>query len=116
MQQLKHSKGSIVLDSREGRLRLRLPRALFNGKQTYLSLGIEDTKLNRKLAEQKKRQIELDILSNNFDFTLAKYKPQTHLAVVKASHLSKKILPSCGKNTVTLKNLIVRLELGNTDM
>lgn len=83
MQQLKHSKGSIVLDSRDGRLRLRLPRSLFNGKQTYLSLSIDDTKLNRKLAEQKKRQIELDILSDNFDFTLAKYKPQTHLAIVK---------------------------------
>lgn len=83
MQQLKSSKGSIVLDSLRGRLRLRLPRSLFNGKQTYLSLGIDDTKLNRKLAEQKKHQIELDILSDNFDFTLAKYKPQAHLAIVK---------------------------------
>jgi len=88
MQQLKHSKGSIVLDSRDGRLRLRLPRSLFNGKQTYLSLGIDDTKLNRKLAEQKIHQIELDILSGNFDFTLAKYKPQTHLAVIE--HINPK--------------------------
>jgi integrase len=44
---------------------------------------INDTKLNRKLAEQKIHQIELDILSGNFDFTLSKYKPETHLAVVE---------------------------------
>lgn len=83
MQQLKSTKGSIVLDSLRGRLRLRLPRSLFNGKQTYLSLGVDDTKLNRKLADAKIRQIELDILSDNFDFTLAKYKAQTYLAVVE---------------------------------
>ncbi len=83
MQQLRSTKGSIVLDSLRGRLRLRLPRSLFNGKQTYLSLGVDDTKLNRKLADAKIRQIELDILSDNFDFTLAKYKAQTYLAVVE---------------------------------
>lgn len=35
-----------------------------------------DTNINRKFAEQKARQIELDILSSNFDSTLQKYKPQ----------------------------------------
>lgn len=84
MQSVKKSKGSVGLEVFRGRLRLRLPRSLFNGKQTYLSLGIDDTKLNRKLAKQKINQIELDILSGNFDFTLAKYKPQTHLAIVEA--------------------------------
>lgn len=83
MQQLKSSKGSVVLDSLRGRLRLRLPRHLFDGRQTYLSLGIDDTKFNRKFADAKIRQIELDILSGNFDFTLAKYKPETHLAKVE---------------------------------
>lgn len=82
MESLKRSRGSVGLEAKEGRLRLRLPRSLFNGKQIYLSLMIDDTKLNRKIAEQKIRQIEADILSNNFDFTLAKYKPQTHLAPV----------------------------------
>ncbi len=82
MEQPKQSKGSVGLEVFRNRLRLRLPRSLFNGKQTYLSLEMNDTKLNRKIAEQKIRQIEADILNNNFDFTLAKYKPQVHLAVV----------------------------------
>jgi integrase len=82
MKQPKQSKGGVGLEAFRNRLRLRLPRSLFNGKQTYLSLGVDDTKLNRKIAEQKIRQIEADILSNNFDFTLATYKPQTHLASV----------------------------------
>lgn len=83
METLKKSRGSVGLEVKAGRLRLRLPRSLFNGKQTYLSLGVDDTKLNRKLADAKIRQIELDILSDNFDSTLAKYKAQTYLAVVE---------------------------------
>lgn len=82
MQPRKQSKGGVGLEVFRNKLRLRLPRALFNGKQTYLSLGIDDTKLNRKIAEQKIRQIEADIQSNNFDPTLAKYKPQFHLATI----------------------------------
>lgn len=89
--QLKSSKGSVVLNSLRGRLRLRLPRNLFNGKQTYLSLGLDDTKFNRKLAEAKLHQIELDIISGEFDFTLAKYKPQTNLAVVENIRSKQKI-------------------------
>ena len=61
MESVKHSKGSIVLDLLYNRLRLRLPWSLFNGKQTYLSLDMNDTKLNRKIADVKIRQIELDI-------------------------------------------------------
>lgn len=82
MEKPKQSKGSVGLEVFRNKLRLRLPRSLFNGNQTYLSLGADDTKLNRKIAEQKIRQIEADILSNNFDFTLAKYKSQTPLASV----------------------------------
>ncbi|WP_009632344.1 site-specific integrase [Synechocystis sp. PCC 7509] len=83
MEAIRSSHGSVGLEVFQGRLRLRLPRKLFNGKQTYLSLGVDDTKLNRKIAEAKIRQIELDILSENFDSTLTKYKAQTHLAVVE---------------------------------
>lgn len=44
-----------------------------------MSLGLPDTKENRKLAETKARQIELDIISDNFDSTLTKYKPQSQI-------------------------------------
>ncbi len=76
--QQKASKGSVGIESFQGRLRLRLPRQLYGGKQKYLTLGVVDTPENQKLATSKARQIELDILAGYFDFTLEKYKPQTH--------------------------------------
>ncbi|MCD8485511.1 MAG: site-specific integrase [Desertifilum sp.] len=79
----KASKGSVVVMAEKGRLRLQMPRALYGGNRKYLYLGLADTPENRKAAEVKARQIELDILSDNFDSTLAKYKPQTHLTVVE---------------------------------
>ncbi|MGM3306244.1 tyrosine-type recombinase/integrase [Anabaena sp. WFMT] len=78
----KESKGSVGIESFQSRLRLRLPRQLYQGTQKYLTLGLADTPENRELAEQKAHQIELDILSGNFDETLAKYKPQRHLSIV----------------------------------
>jgi hypothetical protein len=57
----KASKGSVVVDSLKGRLRLRLPRSLYPGQQAkYISLQIDDNLENRKLAEAKARQAELD--------------------------------------------------------
>lgn len=72
---MRKSKGTVGVESVRGRLRLRLPRAVYTGKQIYLSLGTADTKLNRKAAEAKAQLIELDILSGNFDASLDKYKP-----------------------------------------
>lgn len=71
----KQSKGSVGVEVFQRRLRLRLPRELFEGKQKYLTLGLSDTKVNRKLAEMKKAQVVEDILKERFDLTLAKYKP-----------------------------------------
>ena len=75
----KASKGSVGVESTQNRLRIRLPRQIYGGKQKYLSLGLADVPQNRVLAEQKAKQIELDILAGYFDPTLAKYKPQQHI-------------------------------------
>jgi integrase len=64
----------IGIETLEGRLRLRFPRALFSGSQKYLSLNLVDSVENRLVAEVKVRQIELDIIAGYFDPTLAKYK------------------------------------------
>ena len=74
----KASKGSVGVETFQDRLKLRLPCHLFGGKQKYLTLGMSDTSENRKLAEAKAKQIELDIAFERFDPTLAKYKPQIH--------------------------------------
>jgi integrase len=69
--QPKSSKGSVQIKSSHDRLQLVFSHA---GKRRYLSMGIQDTPLSRKIAEMAAHQIELDILSGNFDNSLAKYK------------------------------------------
>jgi integrase len=69
-------KGSVGVESYQGRLRLRLPRQLFEGRQKYLMPGLADTAIHRKLAEAKAKLIESDIAMERFDYTLAKYGHQ----------------------------------------
>lgn len=67
----RNSKGTVAILVSNDRLQLRFNHA---GKRHYLSLGFPNTETNRKLAEMKARQIELDILSGNFDVSLDKYR------------------------------------------
>jgi integrase len=69
----KASKGSVAIHVSNGRLQLRFR---FAGDRKYISLGFADTPQNRKLAEMRAREIELDILAGHFDETLARYKPR----------------------------------------
>ncbi|MCC5635978.1 site-specific integrase [Nostoc sp. CHAB 5844] len=77
-----NAKGSVTIQNHEGRLRLRLPRQLFNGQQKYLTLGLDDTPGNRQIAEAKAKEIERDIQVNavvpgTLDYTLNKYRPES---------------------------------------
>lgn len=69
----RNSKGTVAILVSNERLQLRFN---YSGKRYYLSLGFKDTQSNRKLAQMRARQIELDILSGNFDISLDKYRPQ----------------------------------------
>jgi len=70
-------KGSVGIETFRGRLRLRLPRQLFDGKQKYLYTELADTDVNRRAAEAKAKVIESDIAYERFDYTLTKYgRPQ----------------------------------------
>ena len=64
--------GLVSIDEYQGRLRLRFR---YGGKRCAISVGLPDSAVNRRVAQQKATQIELDIASGNFDPTLAKYKP-----------------------------------------
>jgi len=64
-------KGTVAVESVQGRLRLRLPRSC---PVRYLSLNLADTARNRKVASAKAGQIESDIVFERFDVTLSKYK------------------------------------------
>jgi integrase len=76
----KASKGSVQIKTSNDRLQLVFS---YGGKRHYLSLGFDDTPQNRKLAEMKAREIELDMLSGHFS-DVEKYKPHTALSTVDA--------------------------------
>ncbi len=69
----KNSKGSVAVRSLDGRLRLVWSHC---GKRYYLAVGLDDTPENRTIAEYKAKTIERDLLLDNFDSTLNRYRPQ----------------------------------------
>ena len=87
----KASKGSVQIKSSNNRLQLVFS---FGGKRRYMSTGFSDTPINRKSAEMKARQIELDIASGNLDPTLEKYKPDSVLSTVNPIDLIGSSEPS----------------------
>jgi integrase len=86
----KASKGTVQILNSNGRLQLRFRAA---SKRHYISLGLADTAPNRKLAEMKAREIELDMLSGHFDQTLAKYKPHSAFTT-DSPDITPKITPT----------------------
>ena len=75
----------VGVENDKGKLRLRLPRSLYGGKQKYISLRLDDTSENRAIAEMKARQAELDIKANNFDTTYNRYRIINHLFVATSN-------------------------------
>jgi integrase len=62
----KAPKGTVQIKSSNSRLQLVFTHA---GKRHYLSLGLVDTKENRKAALAKKKLIEADIAYDRFDIS-----------------------------------------------
>lgn len=69
----KRGKGSVEVQNNNGSIRLRW-RA--NGRRYSLSPGFRHDELGLKAVQKLVYQIELDILSGNFDPSLEKYRPQ----------------------------------------
>lgn len=66
----KNPKGIPSVETVSGRLRIRFR---LNGVQKAFSLGLSDNQVNRARAESIARQMQLDLVSGNFDESLAKY-------------------------------------------
>jgi integrase len=81
----KSPKGSVKVENDKGWLRLGFTHA---GRRRTFALGLPDGKLNQKMAEAKAQQIELDILSGNFDPSLIKYKPEKQSSQSQISSLT----------------------------
>jgi len=79
MSEGKASKGSVVIQSYRGRLRMRLPRSVsrefFNIDQKYIALELDDTPENWAMAEKYRTMAEWDIKYDEFDPSCTKYKP-----------------------------------------
>lgn len=80
------TKGQVKIEAVSERLRLRWSH---NGKRHCLSLGLPDNKVNQSSALLKAKQIELDMVSGNFDATLEKYKPAKAQQKVEPKQLGK---------------------------
>jgi integrase len=65
--------GCVTVQVIKDRLRLLWS---WQGRRFFLYIGLPETKPNRKAANIKPQTIELDMTSNNFDPSLASYKPQ----------------------------------------
>ena len=93
-------KGTVSVTADKGRLRLGWR---YQGKRQFLYTGLPDTPTNRRVAEMKATQIELDIKSGHFDPSLKAYKtPQialSRLTVVELfeqfiQHKAKRVSPA----------------------
>lgn len=67
------SKGTVKVIEDKGWLRLRWS---FGGRRYTLAMGLSDTPTNRLVAERKAKTIETDLVLEQFDSTLVKYRSQ----------------------------------------
>lgn len=104
--QKKTPKGSVKVEADKGWLRVRFTHA---GKRHAFALGLPNSEINRTVAEQRARQIELDIISGNFDSSLQKYKPQKReeakINLMSAGELLKQFIESKSKSVSTPRSL-----------
>jgi integrase len=70
------ARGQASIQVDQGRLRIRFPRQLFQGKLKILSLGLPATREGWLEAERKLRAIQSDIDLGTFDPSLKKYESQ----------------------------------------
>lgn len=69
----KASKGSVQSKNSNGRLQLVFS---YGSRRHYLSTGLADTAVNRRVADFKATLIEEDIFHEPFDLTSEKYKTE----------------------------------------
>lgn len=83
-------KGSVAVRCKNDWLSLRWT---WGGQRYEISLGLFDSRVNRTVAERKAKLIEQDMLTERFDPTLERYKPQIQTSeVVSAVELFEKFM------------------------
>ena len=99
----------VKVENNDGRLRLRFT---YGGKRYAMAVGLPDSPVNRIFAQQRANQIELDIISDNFDLTLKKYKPlkatSKNLAMMHVPELFEKFIETQAKTKNLQKGSLCR--------
>lgn len=76
---MRQNSGKAEVKAHKGRVQIRLPRSWFGGKQRFFSLLLPATPDNMAKGQRVATQINLDVEIGNFDFSLARYRPQQTL-------------------------------------
>ncbi|HBK22258.1 MAG TPA: integrase [Planktothrix sp. UBA10369] len=71
--QSKRRKGQVGVLVARGRLRLSIPRDIYGGQQKFIYLGCPDSPEYRGKASNAAKQVEIDIINGEFDFSHQKY-------------------------------------------
>lgn len=75
----RNKRGTVAVEEKQGKLRIRLPRTVAIASARYISTRLDITPENYKKAQVKAWEIEDDIRLGRLDITLEKYKvPKTH--------------------------------------
>lgn len=70
----KKYRNGVSVSVNKGKLRITIPKSISGKPGSYIYLGLEDTPNNRKIAQAKAGELELDVLYERVDFSLEKYK------------------------------------------
>lgn len=86
------SRGTVAIENKQGKWRLRLPRSIAQDSARYISTRLDATEEHFKKVQRVAWQIEEDIKAGKLDTTLARYqaefKPQlTVITVTPAKNL-----------------------------
>lgn len=84
-------RAKVHLEARNGWLKLRWS---YQGRRYDFALGLPDGILNRRIAERKASEIEIDLATENFDSTLNKYRPgeKSHSSGISVVTLFQKFI------------------------
>ncbi|BAY21927.1 phage integrase [Calothrix sp. NIES-2100] len=89
----KTSKGKVAIYIEKGRIKARLPRQYFGGKQPRPALGMEANEANMAKAQRIAERMTMDLEDGCFDETLVKYGIVSELEIKKGATTANDQLP-----------------------
>jgi integrase len=83
---MRNKRGTVGIEVRQGKLRLRLSRTIAEVNARYISTGLDNTPENRRKAQLKAWEIEEDSEHGRLDTTLTRYAFTASSSVVVTKH------------------------------